>query len=263
MKRFIYVGVFLALLCLTLGAPNRAGAFTMWSTKDIFTGAGTFFGPGNLPDSVLFDAVIHNIAFSAPSHMITPFFNNGGTEPNVCAESVFGPFGAVMSDGVTRVNENVDVCAFTVAGIPALFAVIDGGPHAGEQLADIQPDGTVMTMTMDFGFDFGGGRVLRVPFKATTASVTIPFSLQTQQGLPGGIDQAGSLPSGSTLTGRLGDFDRDGFIDGGVVLAGNIPLESPIFPGAPYALIRTFVTDLPVKGIRVGRISVPHNNRRD
>ena len=42
----------------------------------------------------------------------------------------------------------------------------------------------------------------------------MPPSLQTQMGLPGGIDRAGSLPVGAKIHGRLGDFNNDGYLDG-------------------------------------------------
>jgi len=253
MKRLSVGSALLIVLAVVL-ATAPVEAYKMFSKSTTFKGAGTFYGPGNLPESPLFDVVIETITFASPTHMITPFFNNGGAAPNVCAqETFFKPPTGTLSDRVTRINENVNVCHWVLAGFPVLAAVVDGGVHAGEQLADLHEDGT-MTMTMEFAFDLGEGRVMKLPFNATTGTLKIPPSLQTQRGQPGGIDQAGPYKTGDTITGRLGDYDNDGLIDGAVVVVGNIPLESPFFPGAPYALIRYFVTDMPAKGVLVGRL---------
>jgi hypothetical protein len=73
---------------LVVAAP--AGAATMYSRKDSYKGAGTFYGPGKVPDSVLFDAQISNIGFSAPLNFVTPLSNNGAEQPNICGEQESG-----------------------------------------------------------------------------------------------------------------------------------------------------------------------------
>jgi hypothetical protein len=73
-------------------------------------------------------------------------------------------------------------------------------------------------------------------------------------GIEGGVDLAGSLRPGDKLRGRLGDFDEDGVLDGAIVVAGNIPLDSIFMPGAPYALVRYFETDVPYNGAVVGKL---------
>jgi hypothetical protein len=229
----------------------------MYSTKDSFMGAGEFFGPGPLADSPIFDVVIRNIGFTAPNHYVTPFRNNGGAEPNVCAESELGrtPTG-YLSDGVTAINENVDVCSFKLNGTGVFMGIIDGGLHEGQQVAVTLEgkNGPTMIMTMDFAIDLGVGKagIIRIPFYGTTGEVTVPYSLQTQMGFEGGMDRAGSLKPGAKLQGRIGDFNGDGLLDGAIVVAGNIPLDSIFMPGAPYALTRYFETDVPYSGITVG-----------
>ena len=249
-----------ALMAGAFLASAVAFGETMYSTKNSYMGAGTFYGPGRIKDSTLFDAQIREIGLTAPVNFVTPLANNGGEEPNICAERELGrkPTG-LLSDGVTRINENVDVCAFLLSNSKVLVAVIDGGPHAGQQVAvTTSANGEVtLTMTMDFAIDMGIGAagIIKLPFYGTTGEVTLPYSLQTQLGIEGGIDAAGSLRSGGKLRGRLGDFNGDGMLDGAIVLAGNLPLSSVFMPGAPYALIRYFDTNVPYDGKIVGRLA--------
>lgn len=244
----------LLLLLVVASAP----AATMYSRKDSFMGAGTFYGPGRVPDSVLFDAQISGIGFSAPLNFVTPLANNGAEPPNVCGEAESGktPTG-LLSDGITRINENVDACAFDLNHARVLVAIIDGGPHQGQQVAvTTAKDGkATMTMTMDFAIDMGIGKagVIKLQFYGTTGEVVVPTSLQTALGIGGGVDAAGSLKPGDKLQGRLGDYDHDGMLDGAIVVAGNIPLNSIFMPGAPYALIRYFETDVPYDGVLIGK----------
>jgi hypothetical protein len=108
-------------------------------------------------------------------------------------------------------------------------------------------------MAMDLTIDLGIGPrgIIKIPFYGTTGTVTVPPSLQTQNG-DKGVDQAGKLPSGTTIAGRVGDFNRDGYIDGTLVAVGVMPLTSPIYPGQPFAMVRNFETDIPVGGLVVG-----------
>lgn len=253
------------LLLPFLLLPSLAGGATMYSTKDSFMGAGWFYGPGPIEDVPIFDVVIPNIGFSTKLNFVTPYVNNGGAEPNICGEQELGttPDG-LLSDGVTRISESVDACSFELNGIRFLAAVVDGGPHGGRQVAATLADGT-MIMTMDFALDMGIGKsgVVRIPFYGTTGEVTVPPSLQTQMGIEGGVDQAGSLSSGDKLRGRLGDYDGDGMLDGAIAVAGNMPLDSILLPGAPYALVRYFETDIPYDGRLLGQLPGERHRQRE
>lgn len=254
------------LLILCASAP--ASAATMYSRADSYMGAGTFYGPGRVPDSRLFDAQITGIGFSSPLNFVTPLSNNGAEPPNVCGEAESGkkPTG-FLSDGVTRINENVDACAFDLNNARVLVAIIDGGPHQGQQVAvTTSKDGeATMTMTMDFAIDMGIGKagVIKIQFYGTTGEVVVPSSLQTALGIGGGVDAAGSFKPGDKLKGRLGDYNNDGMLDGAIVVAGNIPLNSIFMPGAPYALIRYFETDVPYDGVLIGKLREAKTERRD
>jgi hypothetical protein len=253
--RIVYRSAAAAALLLA----GTAQAATMFSVQDSYMGPGKFYGPGRLRDTEIFDVKITGIGFTAPAHYVTPFANNGAAEPNLCGERELGrtPTG-VLSDGVTRINENVDACRFMLNDSGVLVAVVDGGGHEGQQVAvTLEDHGEItMIMTMDFAIDMGVGKggVIRLPFYGTTGEVVVPESLQTQMGIEGGVELAGSLRPGDKIRGRLGDYDGNGVLDGAIVVAGNIPLDSIFMPGAPYALIRYFETDVPYQGAVVGKL---------
>jgi hypothetical protein len=254
MKRILFV----LGICTVSISPSLWGA-TVYSTQNSFMGPGIFYGPGSIEDTPLFDVTIHNVGFSYPLKFVTPFFNNGPLEPNIGGETEIGKkANGLLSDGVTKINENIDASAFDLNGVKMLVGIINGGPHAGQQISVALDDG-VMIMTMDFALDMGLGKsgIIKLPFYGTTGEATVPYSLQTQMGIEGGIDRAGSLPSGTKLKGRLGDFDNDGMLDGAIVVGGNMPLNSIILPGAPYALIRYFETDIPYNGQIMGKLPGP------
>jgi hypothetical protein len=256
---------YMLFVAVLLAAAVSAPAATMYSTKLSFMGAGAFYGPGRLADSVLFDATISNISFPSPLTFVTPLGNNGGAEPNLCGERELreSPTG-FLSDNITKINENVDVCSFEITGKKILVAVVDGGLHQGEQIA-VALSGGDMLMTMDFALDLGIGPpgIIRMPFNGTTGEVVIPESLQTQLHIPGGVDRAGSLKSGDKIRGRFVDFNHDGMLDGAIVVAGNIPLTSVFMPGAPYALIRYFETDIPYDGHLMGKLPGVHTEENE
>jgi hypothetical protein len=245
-----------AVAAANLLAGGSAHAFTVFSTKNSYMNAGTFYGPGKLPPSPLFDVTIHNVAFTSATTFVTPFFNNGGKEPNVGGEVETSdkPDG-YFSDGKTPINENADVGPFVLNGTKVLVGIGGGGAHQGEQLS-VLLDRHTMIMTMDIVFDMGIGAagVVAAPFYGTTQEATLPKSIQSQLGLEGGTDRAGDLKSGDKIHGRLGDFNGNGMLDGSIVVTGNMPLTSVFMPGAPYALIRYFETDMPYNGETVGKL---------
>ena len=245
-----------ALAGISLLSGGSAGAFNVFSTKSRYMGAGTFYGPGKLPQSPLFDVTIHNVAFTSATTFVTPFFNNGALEPNVPGEVETSehPDG-YFSDGKTPINENADVGPFVLNGTKVLVGIGGGGAHLGEQISVLM-DRHTMIMTMDIVFDMGIGAagVVASPFYGTTQEATLPKSIQSQLGIEGGTDRAGDLKSGDKIHGRLGDFNNNGLLDGAIVVTGNMPLTSVFMPGAPFALIRYFETDMPYDGVMVGKL---------
>ena len=255
-KRHIKPSACATLLAAGLFACGPADAFNVFSNKSSYMGAGAFYGPGKLPKAPLFDVAIRNVAFTSAATFVTPFANNGGAEPNAPGEVATSdkPDG-YFSDGKTPLNENIEVGPFELNGTKVLVGIGGGGAHQGEQLA-VMLDRHTMIMTMDIVFDLGIGAagVVAAPFYGTTQEATLPPSIQTQMGIEGGIDRAGPLKSGDKIKGRLGDSNGDGRLDGAVVVTGNMPLTSVFMPGAPYALIRYFDTDMPYNGAVFGKL---------
>jgi hypothetical protein len=245
--------VLAALLAAALAAPLEAA--TLYSTPDSYLGSGRFYGPGSYTEpQPLFPVVIRNMVWITEKDFVTPFFNNGAAEPNILAEK--GTRGVVdgkLSNGLL-INENADIYPAKVAGTDVVIAIVNGGPHNGLQVSSTTPTGEV-TMTMDLALDLGVGEkgVVRLPFYGTTGSLTVPYSIQTQQGGKG-VDQAGELASGSVVTGRIGDFNDDGWIDGTLVAVNTMPLDSPLYPGQPYVIVRHFETDIPIDGALYGNV---------
>lgn len=243
---------FLAISLVAAGCAPAAWANNLWSVPGSFLGTGYFFGPGAyMTPTPLFPVMIRNLAFTSQQNFVTPFWNNGAAEPNVKSEKDFPPVDGLLSDG-TKINENVDLGTFTLAGVRFLPAVAEGGQYFGQQQAATAADGNV-TMDMDLLLDLGIGEkgIIRIPFHGTTATLTIPEPLADAKGAPR-AKQAGLLKTGETISGRIGDFNNDGFIDGTLVAIGVMPLSSPVYPGQPFAMSRNFETDIPIEGAVYG-----------
>jgi hypothetical protein len=238
-----------AALLAALHAAAPARAVTLWSDERIEGGAGFFFGPGNWAQvEPLFPVVIRNMGFISESDFVTPFKNNGERGPKTLGEKQLGLKDGKTSDG-GLINQNVDTGVFTIAGSKMLPAVVRAeGKFGGSQVAVSMRDGHVV-MVMDLTLDLGIGPrgILRMPFYGTTGTVVVPQSLQSQGGAPG-VDRAGPIASGTTIAGRVGDFNGDGYIDGTLVAAGVMPLDSPIYPGQPWVMVRNFETDIAIDG---------------
>lgn len=247
----------IVLIILACTVSQNLNAFNLRSTQDTFNGTGKFLGPGPyIVEQDLFEMHLKKLSFSNTSDFTMPFENNGDALPNICAEyDVDEKPDGLLSSGLV-LNENADMCLANVAGTDMLIALVQRDPLQGQAKFMIF-DHKELLVSMDIAFDLGIGSkgIVYMPFYGRSGRVRIPYSLQTQVGMPGGTDRAGKHASGGWLQGRFGDFDSDGFLDGTLVSVGNIPLESPVFPGQPYAMIRHFVLDIPVGGSVLGNVS--------
>jgi hypothetical protein len=228
-----------AILCcaLQVGAPVAASAGTL-SRHTFYLEGGYFFGPGPIvPDTQLPDGELANIRFDVGRMSgYCEFANSGGRD-------------SLLSDGRTRINQNIDAGRLLIGGgtSPILLTAIDGGPHNGTEryyLDDQYRFVWRVDIALDPGFPEG---IIRLhDFVLTTGVVRIGRSLQTQRGEPGGYDQAGTLPAGTFLAGRVGDFDQNDRLDGILVAAPHVPLAADMLPGAPVGNRRGFSTDVPI-----------------
>jgi hypothetical protein len=199
---------------------------------------GFFFGPGPIvPDTSLPDGRISNVHFDRAHFRGFAEFRNDDS-----AQSK-------LSNGRTRINQNIEAGRLMIGGgtSPIMLTAVDGGPHSGREIYYLDTDYRFVwrvDLALDPGFDEG---IIRIDdFVLHTGVVRIAPSLQTKGGLPGGYDQAGTLSTGRYLVGRVGDFDQDGFLDGVLVAAPNVPLGSDMLPGAPVGNRRGFKTNIPI-----------------
>ena len=255
-----FIKIFLAFNVYLVTFP--ANAFTLWSQADTFMGTGKMYGPGSYDaDQELFSMVLKNLAFTDSKQFVMPFYNNGALEPNTCSETEMSDtFDGKLSNS-QLINENADMCSMTIAGTDMLVAVISNGPLNGQQHYTRLDNGDI-EVKMDLALDLNIGEkgVIKLAFFGTTGSLKVPLSLQTQNNNEG-IDYAGKYKSGTQLSGRIGDFNNDGWIDGTLVAVGNIPLDSPVFPGQPYAMHRHFELNIPVEGFAFGNVKALVNNK--
>jgi len=229
----------ISLAMVGLGTDGRTGAAE--SPEALYTfqlQGGHFFGPGPIvPDTGLPDGRLSHIHFDLRTWRGFCQFENDN-QP-----------GTRLSDGTTRINQNIDAGRLFVGGgtSPILLTAVDGGPHQGREEYSLD-DQYRMVWRVDIALDSGfpEGIIRLNDFVLTTGVARITRSQQTQRGEPGGYDQAGTLASGTFIVGRLGDFDQDGFLDGVLVAAPTVPMEADMLPGAPVGNQRGFRTNLPV-----------------
>lgn len=198
---------------------------------------GYFFGPGPIvPDTSLPDGAIRNVEWD--------FEAWEGHAP-------FEAMERMLSDKKTLVNANIDAGELSIGEgqqkSSFWLAAVNGGPNAGKERYALD-ERQVMNWVVDLALDpgFPEGIVSVDGFTLTTGWVKIMQSEQSELNIPGGYDKAGSLASGDVLTGRVGDFDYDGFLDGILVASARVPMQSELLPGAPVGNRRGFTSDIPV-----------------
>jgi len=213
---------------------------------------GRFFGPGQMPDAQMPKGVINPVIFEDFLSGVTPYFNNGSESPNLKSRDKFPSLEkAMLSDG-SLLNENMDggVVDIGMGAMSLLNVVAAKGPNKGQQQYQLD-SGLNWNITTDLALDpgFPQGLLIINNLNITTSLIWVPTSLQTQQGIPGGADVAGSLTSGTPLVGELGDKNNDGYLDGRVVGQASIPLQHIFSPGAPAVQSRYFYSDIPIQPI--------------
>ncbi len=239
-KRLLFPAILLAVIL-----AGRAGVAE--EEHHFHLHGGFFYGPGPIkPDTALPDGDIKGIAFDTTAWR---------------GEAKFVAGTAPLSDGKTYVNANIDAGRLGIGenGRTKTFwlTAVDGGPNKGTEKYSFDSARNFVwqvDLALDPGFAEG---IIRVDdFRLTTGWVQVQRSLQTVAGAPGGYDKAGSLPSGTFLVGRVGDFDRNGFLDGVLVASANVPMQADMLPGAPVANLRGFTTDIPVDPLSAAEMTL-------
>ena len=243
------------MLVSTFFLSTTVYGFTLWSENHTFMGTGKMHGPGaNVSDQDLFPMVLSNLSFTTSSDWIMPFFNNGTEDPNICGENELLDISDGRLSNDQLINENASMCSMTIAGTDMLIAVVNDSSLQGEQHYTTLKNGDIeVRMDLALDLNIGDKGIIKMPFFGTTGTVTVPMSLQTQNNEQG-VDAAGKYESGTELKGRIGDFNQDGWIDGTMVSVGNMPLDSPVFPGQPFAMQRNFELNIPVKKFKFGNV---------
>ena len=222
-------------------AAQIAGAVQGTKQYHFHLHGGLFYGPGPIkPDTPLPDGDVEGISFDTTAWR--------GHAPFQAASTM-------LSDGKTRMNANINAGRLSLGEDKSaksfLLSAVDGGPNGGTEQYAFNDKGDFVwrvDLALDPGFPEG---IIRVDnFELTTGWVEIPRSLQAMQNIPGGYDKAGSLASGAYLAGRVGDFDQDGFLDGVLVAAANVPMQADMLPGAPVGNQRPFTSNIPVDPVK-------------
>lgn len=227
----------IASTCFVLGGCSHLGTEPtgdqLYSFELI---GGHFYGPGPIvPDTALPDGRLRNIKFDIPSFSGYALFESDGHSR--------------LSDGKTRINRNIDAGRLMIGDgdHPVLLVAVDGGSNQGREYYRLNSN-YELVWTVDLALDpgFADGIIRVDDFLLTTGVIPIQLSEQSEHGIPGGYDQAGSLRSGQYLAGRIGDYDQDGYMDGVVVASPRVPLSSNMLPGSPVGNQRGFKTDVPI-----------------
>jgi hypothetical protein len=238
MRRGGAVGLAIWLVCSVGSCGGQSQTRPVQRLHTFYLEGGFFYGPGPIvPDTPLPEGRLAGIRFDADAWRGFCQFENDGARTSL------------LSDGRTRINQNIDAGHLLIGGgtSPVLLAAVDGGPHQGTEQYYLD-DRYRFIWRVDIALDpgFADGIIRLDDFVLTTDVVRIAESLQAQAGQPGGYDQAGSLRAGEFLAGRVGDFNHDGYLDGILVAAPNVPMVADMLPGAPVGNRRGFRTDVPI-----------------
>lgn len=235
-------------------APVGARAYEI-----LFVG-GVVHGPGSMVDTPLPTGRIGRVPLDAQLHGVTTYFNNGADPPNIPAElemEIYGRLGARLSDG-TPFHEHAwgGIVSFGQGALKMLNVIAGGGPLEGRESFTLD-DKMNWLVRADMAFDAGfpQGLVITPGIRIYTGVARVPPSLQTAAGAKGGIDRAGSLPSGAPVYGMLGDLDEKGVLSGRIVGMSQVPLEFMFLSGGPLVVEREFSSDVPVTREEAGLLT--------
>lgn len=216
---------------------------------DLTITGGTVHGPGPMPDTPLPVGKLGSIVLNNELGGASEFFNNGAEPPNVPGElEIYGHLGGRLSNGAPF-NEHVygGVVSIGQGALKMLSVIAGDGEMKGRETYRLNErlNWIIHTdLALDAGFP--QGLVISRNITITSGVLLVAPSLQTEAGLNGGMDEAGSLPSGAPIYGMLGDMDNRGFLDGRIVGVGRVPLGFMFVPGSPLVMQRDFKSNIPI-----------------
>jgi hypothetical protein len=216
---------------------------------DLTITGGTVHGPGPMPDTPLPAGKLGSIVLSDELGGASEFFNNGAEPPNVPGEmEIYGHLGGKLSNGAPF-NEHVygGVVSIGQGALKMLSVIASDGDMKGRETYQLNEHFNWIIHT-DLALDAGfpQGLVISRNITITSGVLLVAPSLQTETGLKGGMDEAGSIPSGAPIYGMLGDMDNRGFLDGRIVGVGRVPLGFMFVPGSPLVMQRNFQSNIPI-----------------
>ena len=216
---------------------------------DLTITGGTVHRPGPMPDTPLPEGKLGSIVLDNELGGASEFFNNGTEPPNVPGElEIYGHLAGELSNGAPF-NEHVygGVVSIGQGALKMLSVIAGDGDMKGRETyrLDERFNWIIHTdLALDAGFP--QGLVMSRNITITSGVLLVAPSLQTEAGLKGGINEAGSIPSGAPIYGMLGDMDNRGFLDGRIVGVGRVPLGFMFVPGSPLVMQRNFKSNIPV-----------------
>lgn len=233
--------------------PSICGGVTIEVTSRLL------YGPGPFPDQQLEKAWIRNLNLDAFLNGRVKGFNNLAEQPNVSGEVLQGKIVDGRLSDKTLINESIDMSNAVIMNgqFNLLLAAVYGGPNGGDTLfyLDERFNWWIKDdIAIDPGFPAGVVKIDNFTF--STGPRVIPFSIQTEFGYPGGTNQTGSLEAGRLASGRLGDDDGDGFLDGQFNAIGRFPMDSIFLPGAPFVQLFEFTSDIPVTPLEAAMLTL-------
>ena len=235
----------LFIVVIILCMFSKAGGATIFGVEKGDFSTSSFFGPGDA-EFALGNIEIRNISFVSPTSMLVPYVSN-----NIHA----GTFCVNHKNSEKSQNDSVSICEFTVGGKTYMPTIPHHAPLGGQVIATFADNGDLI-IAMDLSLTDGDGESFLIPFYGTTGELLVPLSSKNLGKKKIVVEYVGSLLAGEKISGNIGDSDKDGMLDGVFVSVGHFPKTYKRAPGASYAIKRSFITNIPYKGLLVGKLPV-------
>jgi len=238
------ISIVIIILCFSASTF----AFTLKSTSSTPGGTGFIYGPGGGFEAArLSQFEIRHIAFDTTSELFIPREIAGSFSSDFCAMSSFA------TEFYETGNHNILWCPEYIGSKKVAIISKSGSSSRSNGNLSIIDGNLQLSVELQFIFLDQPHKPVKMYFLATTGDVRVPEGIDDGHANPS-ENIAGPYNAGDKLEGRIGDEDGDGWLDGELVYAGNMPMDSPFYPGQPFAIKRTFEIDIPSSGIKLGNV---------